>query len=163
MKKSIILILLISFTIFLTSCIGFRTNFKFPNEYGESQWVSKDNNFDILIFVDANNESYSSITYDEITKNYKVLFAVDGVSFRCLNENSEYVLEDGTTISQEQYESDFQSATSNVMSSSFVITKAKDEMMECYVTAKELNYIFPNYCNKSENEKLYFNFKMVAE
>ncbi len=163
MKKTIILILSIILTNLLISCMGIRTNFKFPNEYGVSNWTASKDDINIVISVNENDDSYGSITYQETTNNYKVIFAVDGASFRCLNDNNEYVLEDGSSISQEQYESDFPNVISNVKGSSFVVTKTKDKIMECFITSKELNYIFPLYKYENEDEKIYFVFNMVEE
>ncbi len=164
MKKIIVFILSILVIIFPVSCVGIRTNFKFPNEYGPSDWETLEENVHIFIKVDENSDSYGFITYQEITRKYKILFAIDGASFRCLNENDEYILEDGTFMQQEQYEYDFPNVQSNVKGSSFVVTKTQNKTMECYITYKELNYIFSDFEYESdEMKKIYFVFKMIEK
>lgn len=163
MKRFIILFLVILFNMSLVSCVGLRTNFKYPNDYGKSTWVANENDIDIMIAVDSNNVSFGFITFEEITKKYKIIFAVDGMSFRCLNDNDEYILEDETFMLQEKYDNDFPNVSCNVKESSFIITKTKDKLLECYITYKALNYIFPYSDNESENDRVYFVFNMVNE
>ncbi len=85
------------------------------------------------------------------------------MSFRCLNDNNEYILEDETFMSQEKYDNDFPNVSCDVKESSFIITKTKDKLLECYITYKALNYVFPYTDNESENDEIYFVFSMVIE
>ncbi len=71
-KRLVILSFLILFNMSFISCVGLRTNFKFPNEYGKSTWIASENDIDIMIVVDSNNVSFGSITFEEITKNIKL-------------------------------------------------------------------------------------------
>lgn len=163
MKRLIIIFQFILLSMFLISCVGLRTNFKFPNSYGKSKWIANGNDIDIMIVVGSNNVSNGSITFKDITKKYKIIFAVDGMSFRCINDNNEYILEDETFMSQEKYDNDFPNVSCNVKASSFIVTKTKDKLLECYIIYKDLNYIFPYFDNKSENDKIYFVFSMIVE
>lgn len=158
MKKKYILLtfLLISF---LSSC--FRTSFTFPDRYEGSNWVANSNDIVISLEVISYEEVYATINFNEYSEIYEVSFRVDNASFRCLDENKNYILIDGTTISRNLYNETFPSSYANVKLSTFFVTKTKDKYMKCYITYDNLYYIFPYLECRNLEEKIIFEFYMV--
>ncbi|MCF0116589.1 MAG: hypothetical protein HUJ61_00905 [Bacilli bacterium] len=163
MKRNLLRDYSFLFCVSLSSCFGIRTHFKFPNEYGESVWVANNSEITITIFVDSLKESLGQIEYNEKIYFYDVIFAVEGANFRCLNNNDEYILENGTSMKKEDYNILFPNVKSNVKSSSFTVISTQMYTMSCFIMTFDLAYILPEYETNNSNDRLYFSFEMQQD
>src|SRR5574344_1496150 len=103
MKRIIIIITCLSTIFLLASCMGFRTNFKYPTENKNSKWTSTSNDITITMSIDSLGNAYSNISYGDEIRLFETKFSSECMNFTYINDDFEYILEDGSSISVEEY------------------------------------------------------------
>ena len=93
--KTALLLSLLSIVLALTSACN-PLGWKYPSEYGESMWITDENDLiKIEMYVTDNKEIYSFVTYNEVTKKYKNKFISEMLYFSNIDEEDNLILQDG--------------------------------------------------------------------
>ena len=95
MKKFKKALLLFSFVyVLLPICACQACWFKIPLDYGESKWVSgEDEQIKIEMLVNADKSSYSTVTFNGKTKKYKNSFVSEMLYFYNIDDNGNIILD----------------------------------------------------------------------
>ncbi len=94
LKKSLLLSCLLFFVMLFGACDLLK--FKTPIDYGESKWISGENDLiKIEMFVDSDSTAYSLVTLNGVSRKFDNSFISEMIYFLNIDENGNLILEDG--------------------------------------------------------------------
>ena len=90
LKKTFLLFSLFLTLLLIGGCESCR--FKIPLDYGESKWVSGDNDLiKIEMYVTSETDAYSVVTYKGVSKKYDNSFISEIIYFRNIDDNGNII------------------------------------------------------------------------
>lgn len=160
MKKILLCLFILTLPFLLASC--FKTNYKFPNNYHNSIWYYEDDSLSIEMAVDDIGNTNTQISFEGETKTYETAFKVEMVNFYLINENNDYILENGETISPEEYKNNIDKMSSSPICISFVAEETTKKSFKMYILEKNYLKYFKNEISDSD-KKISFDLSRKVE
>ena len=160
--KRIMYFFIIILLLCLSSCeiaLGSRRPFKLPDEYPNTNWKSKCEDYEISFKVNEKLSAFGTIKKNDIIKYYYIECNVEYINFYYTDENYDFIMDDDSIMPFENllYRSKWNGR--NLQGFSFLVKKHKNNEYNTEINRFDLEKAFN--LEKTKNEKMTFIFRQI--